>query len=31
MVVRMAVLYDVLAGPAGSAEPAGAPIGAVAA
>ena len=31
MVVRMAVLYDLLAGPTGSAEPAGAPIGAVAA
>jgi len=30
MVVRMAVLYDLLAGPSGSAEPAGAPIGAVA-
>lgn len=30
MVVRMAVLYDLLAGPSGSAEPAGAPISAVA-
>ena len=30
MVVRMAVLYDLLAGPSGSTEPAGAPISAVA-
>ncbi len=31
MVVRMAVLYDLLAGPSGGAEPAEHPIGAVAA